>query len=271
MPRRKWTKERVLAQIRRLHSRGERLSARRVQSLGLGGMVATAYRLFGSWRDAIEQAGVHEPVSRARKWNRERIVAAIRGLARQGQDVSFAAVRRAEPRLVQAAYRHPELGNWGNALRAAGLGASSHGRRRSWSRQQIINEIQAMARAGSSLAFSHARRTNPKVVSAACSPRHFGAWGNAVAAAGFDYEEHRRRRRWTRERILATIRHLRAQGHPLSASELERAAWGALVAAARKPAMFGSWRHAVESAGIDYDQVRHASRNTTVRAAPADG
>lgn len=258
MPRLKWTRDRILLELRRLDARGERLSARRMRAIGLGGMVTTAYRLFGSWREALEEAGVEAPASRPRKWTLERIVVEVRRLASEGQDVSYAAMRGSSPRLVQAAYRHPELGNWSKALEAAGLAPEKYQKRKRWSRQKIIEEVQAMEARAESLAFAAARDSQPNLVSVACSGRHFGSWAKAVAAAGFDYESFRRRRRWTRERILATIKRLHAKGDLLTAARLKESGQGALVVAARKPSMFGSWRDAVECAGIDYEEVRRA-------------
>ncbi len=234
-----------------------------MQAVGLGGMVATAYKLFGTWRKAIEAAGVDAPVTRERKWPLERILAEIRRMAREGLDVSFGAVHRLQPRLVEAAYRHPALGNWRKALEMAGLDPTEHQQRQQRSRQSIIEAIQAMADRGESLGFGAARGRWPRLVAAACSRQHFGSWAKAVQAAGFDYEAHRQRQRWTRERILATIKHLHADEHPLTGAWLKRTGWGALVAAARRPSMFGSWRDAVECAGIDYESVRQAGLAAT--------
>jgi hypothetical protein len=265
MSRYRWTKDRILLEIRRQHARGEDLSVRRMRAIGLGGMVTTAYRLFGTWRRAIAEAGVAAPVVRARRWSVERIVAEIRRLAGDGNDTSYSEARRVAPALVSAAYRHPELGNWSKALEAAGLSPEGSRPRERWTRQKIVDEIQGMEDSGASLAFGAARELNSRLVGAACSRRHFGSWGGAVRAAGFDYDAYRARRRWTRERIIATIKHLHAGGVALTTSSVRRSGWSSLLEAARKPTMFGSWREAVECAGIDYEQVRRASETAGIR------
>lgn len=260
MPRLRWTKDRILLEIRRLHARGEPLTARHMRSIGLGGMVTTAYKLFGGWREAIAQAGATAPEGRARNWTVERIVAEVRGMAAQGRDLSYSGALEANPRVVAAAYRNPELGNWGRALEAAGLAPEAHRRRGAWTRQAIIEQIRGLAAQGRPLSFGAARAARPDLVAAACSERHFGSWERAVAAAGLDYDGIRRRRRWTPERIVAAIKHLHASGGPLTTTALRRGGWAGLVAAARRPGMFGSWRDAVECAGIDYEQARRAAR-----------
>lgn len=259
MPRFKWTRDRILLEIRRLAARGERLSTRRMSAIGLGGMVTAAYALFGTWRKAIDESGVDAPRSRARHWTVERITIEIRRMVAEGEDVSHSGARRVNGRLVAAAYRHPELGNWGKALQAAGLDPEEHRRRRRWSRDRIVKEIQGRAARGESPAFGATVDDDPGLVAAACNKRHFGSWAAAVEAAGFDYDRCRRRHRWTREGILATIKQLHADGALLSTSGLKRSGWASLVATAAKPSMFGSWRDAVECAGIDYEEVRRAS------------
>jgi hypothetical protein len=259
MPRIKWTRDRILLEIRRLHGRGEDLSVRHLRSVGLGGMVTTAYRLFGTWREAISEAGVEPQVLRPRLWSVDRILSDIRRLAAEGRDMSYAAMRVSAPRLVTAACRNPQLGNWTRALEAAGVAASRHARRGAWTAQRIVDGIQEMVARKEPLAFGDARREQPKLVRAACDPRHFGSWGAAVRAAGVDYDECRKRREWTRERVLATIKHLHEGGVPLTTTGVRRSGWSCLVEAARKPAMFGNWREAVECAGIDYEEQRRLS------------
>ena len=259
MPRIKWTRDRILLEIRRLHARGEDLAVRHLRSVGLGGMVTTAYRLFGTWRQALAEAGVETQAPRPRRWSLERIQSDIRQLAAEGRDLSYAAMRASVPRLVTAAYRHPQLGNWTRALEAAGVATDKYARRGDWTAQRIVAEIRGMAERGESLAFGEARRHQPKLVRAACDPRRFGAWGAAVRAAGVDYDACRRRREWTRERVLATIKHLHQARVPLTTTGVRRSGWSCLVEAARKPAMFGCWREAVECAGIDYEEQRRLS------------
>lgn len=258
MARIKWTRDRIVLEIRRLHARGERLTSRRMGAIGLGGMVTTAYKLFGSWRAAVQAAGVPEPEPEPHRWTLERITNEILRLAREGRPLSYAQVRKTNRALVDAAYRHPALGNWERALQAAGLEPDQHQQRKRRTRQSIIDEIRQISGRGEPLSFAHVRAQYPRLASAAVSESQFGSWAAAVEAAGFDYEEHRQRRRWTRERILATIKRLHAAGQPLNSTWLGRNGYGALVVAARRPGMFGSWPDAVECAGIDYEQARRA-------------
>lgn len=255
MQRQKWTSERILLEIRRLHARGERLSVRRLRDLGLGGMVTTAYKFFGDWRSALQAAEVEAPPASHSKWSRERILLDIRRLAREGHQLSFSAARRLCPPLVQAALRHPDFGSWGAALAAAGLEPAEHEQRRHWSRESILAALRELRTAPGGLSPTSVRSAHPDLFAAAISPRYFGSWAAAVRSAGLEYQE-RVRHHWTRESVLKAIKQIHAQGGRLTVSWLRTHGWGSLVAAARKPSMYGTWRDAVESAGLDYDAVR---------------
>jgi hypothetical protein len=70
-----------------------------------------------------------------------------------------------------------------------------------------------------------------------------------------NYEDIRKYKVWTNQRILECIRELHQQGEDLSwrhVCELDPA----LAAAAVKKHHFGSWRAALEGAGLDYEQIR---------------
>lgn len=256
-----WTRDRVLLELGRLNGQGEELKTRRLQTRGQGGLVAAAYRLFGSWREALAAAGLRAAPVRRHRHATEDLLAAIVRHAEAGHDVSCASLRQRDPRLVRAVYRDPELGSWTVALERVGL--QNRGRRGRWSREAIVEEITRMAARGDDLCARAVRTRNRRLVSAACRPQHFGSWRAALSAAGVEADRWRERRRWSRDRVLKTLKELNALGLPLSTAWLQRNGHSSLVTVARRPSMFGSWRDAVEAAGIDYDQVRRAARSRT--------
>ncbi|MFQ6132312.1 MAG: hypothetical protein ACE5R4_09780 [Armatimonadota bacterium] len=260
MGQRKWTRERVLREIRRLHRSGESLSTRSLARLGYGGMVSTARKpsFFGGWRNAIRAAGLDPEVvcRRPRKWTRERIVRRIRELWEAGEDLSHRAAKRRHQYLVVAAADHPDVGSWRAALAAAGLDYAEVSRHRRWSRKRIIAAIRDMHARGHSLSLAQATKRHGSLVSAASSARHFGSWAKAVRAAGLDYGGIRKTRRWTRGDILRTIRRLHREGEELNNSSMRRLGYRGMMEAARREASLGSWAAAIEAAGLDYDSIR---------------
>lgn len=86
--------------------------------------------------------------------------------------------------------------------------------------------------------------------------RYFGSWRAAVEYAGLNYENIRKYRMWTRERILNRIRQLHSQGEDLSWRHVSTQIDPQLAAAATKRKHFGSWRNAIEAAGLNYSKIR---------------
>lgn len=86
--------------------------------------------------------------------------------------------------------------------------------------------------------------------------RYFGSWRLAVEFAGLNYEDIRRYKTWSRDRIVERIRELSEKGEDLSWRHVSTKVDPQLAAAATKKKHFGSWRNAVVSAGLNYSQIR---------------
>lgn len=125
---------------------------------------------------------------------------------------------------------------------------------RKWSKETILGEILGRHAAGEDLSYSGMSRNDLSLLRAAA--RYFGSWQEAVERAGLDYAEIRKYRVWTDERILARIRELSAQGADLSWRHVSMKLDPGLAAAAAKKGHFGSWKAALEQAGLDYEQIR---------------
>ena len=125
---------------------------------------------------------------------------------------------------------------------------------RKWSKESIGLEILSMYESGETLNYSSIANNNLALLRAAT--RYFGTWEAAVNFAGLDYDAIRRYKSWTRERIIARIQELHAQGVDLSWRNVCLNVDPQLAAAATKKSHFGSWREALESSGLDYDAIR---------------
>ncbi len=123
-----------------------------------------------------------------------------------------------------------------------------------WSRESIALEILSMYESGENLNYSAVADNNLTLLRAAT--RYFGTWEAAVRFAGIDYDNIRKYRSWTRERIVSRIRELHEQGTDLSWRNVCINIDPQLAAAATKKSHFGSWREALEASGLDYDTIR---------------
>ncbi|MGC8667952.1 MAG: homing endonuclease associated repeat-containing protein [Chthonomonadales bacterium] len=127
-----------------------------------------------------------------------------------------------------------------------------------WSKDTIAAEIRKMAAAGEPL--NYARVAHQRVALLRAATRYFGSWWAAVEFAGLDYIKIRRYNAWSPQAIVERIRELHARGEDLSWRYVSTVLDPQLAAAATKKKHFGSWRAAIEAAGIDYETVRRYKR-----------
>ena len=242
----RWSAERVLTEIRQWKEKGEALYANHVR-LNYQELLAASIRYYGSWQKAVEAAGIsYEAVRKYRKWSKEVIVEEIRSLAARGFDLSFRSMALSQHNsMVYAAIRPKYFGDWRAALEAAGLASEEIYRYRSWDMEGILEEIRRLQTEGADLSSKSMDESSNKLI--ATARRRFGNWGRALESAGINYDDIRRRRRWTRESVAQGILELKAQGVKLITPEVKKAN-PSLFAAACKKHFYGTWKKALKAA-----------------------
>jgi hypothetical protein len=125
-----------------------------------------------------------------------------------------------------------------------------------WSREKIVGRIKELADQDADLSYNTMSRERQGLLAAA--NYHFGSWGEAVTAAGIDYDRDVRRiPKWTPERIVEAIQEASDSGADLSwTSVTNDERYSALAYAAIRETQFGSWDAALEAAGEDPSSVR---------------
>jgi len=123
-----------------------------------------------------------------------------------------------------------------------------------WNQDNIASEILRRHEAGLDLSYSGMTREDLPLLRAAT--RYFGSWQAAVEYSGLNYDDIRKYKHWTNDRIIERIRELYAQGADLSWRHVSLTLDPSLAAAATKKSHFGSWREALEASGLDYDAIR---------------
>ncbi len=119
----RWARDEIIKRICELHDEGEDLldPTFKVRHRSLY-LAACAHRYFGSWRRAVEGAGLnHEKMRESRVWTRKRILRTIKRLAREGKPLGWAYIEQHEPGIYRAARRKENFGSWANALLKAGV------------------------------------------------------------------------------------------------------------------------------------------------------
>ena len=246
-----WSKDRIVARIRQLRAEGAALSYNRVATERQGLLSAASYH-FGSWRKAVEAAGIpyEREVRRVPKWTGERITHAIGQAREAGVDLSWTSIskNRDYSGMAYAAIRSSRFGSWDGALRAAGIDPAGVRRYESWSEAKVIQRIKERAQEGRDLNSKAMQQQDCKLFNAAL--KRYESWEAALKAAHVNPELVYKRRRWDRERIKRDIGALWCNGTDLAAPYM-RKHHSALYSAACK--YFGSWTDARKACGIRKD------------------
>ena len=235
-----WTAPDVLNAIRRLHEKGVRLRRKKVPVR----LYEIGRRLFGTWRAAVETAGLnYEEVSGVRRWRRKRVIERIQQIAAAGVPLNSTHVQQHYPFLHRAAIKlFPH--SWAKALQAAGLDPDEHKMARgTWDEQKAIQWVRNRAAGKQSLLARDAPRDLLGFVQ-----RQLGmGWAAFVESLGLTYPGVKKCLDWSKGKLLSEIRRWHALGHRLNyrAVKLE---YQALIHQSRK--YFGSWDRARAAAGV---------------------
>lgn len=119
---RRWNRFEIIQQMRRMSASGRSLR-RRYLARRNPGLVAAAYKYFGSWRKALAAAGLDpEQFGAQTVWNSERIIEAILLRAVKREPLGSTTVRPASLKTAAVS----EFGSWAAALESAGLDPQAH-------------------------------------------------------------------------------------------------------------------------------------------------
>jgi hypothetical protein len=249
-----WDKTRIKAELKKLHRAGVHLSynalARKKQSL----VSAAAYH-FGSYRAAIEASGIdYAEVTRRPRWTKQLIIRLIKQARKKDQDLHWSAVTKRRDELGRAAFAslQPRLfGRWDRALQAAGLDADEVSRYRRWDRNTIAFELRSRSQDKEPVNSGAIQQDDSGLHAAAV--RHFGTYDKALKAAKVDPAKVRRRRTWTKEEVIRSLKSAKRAGTHLADSSI-RQEDPALYGAATR--LFGSFSKARKVAGIKLKPAR---------------
>jgi len=202
MARLSWDKPEILQSLKKLHKEGKDLSytqlAKKMQPL----VSAAAYH-FGSYRNAVEKAGIpYSEIVRRPRWTKQHIIKLIKQAKRDGEDLHWSAVTKRGDELGRAAFAalQPRLfGSWDRALHGAGLDADEISQYRKWNKESIVFELKSRHREQEALNSGAVQKEDPGLHAAAV--RHFASYDNALRAAKVDPAKIRRRQRWTKEEV----------------------------------------------------------------------
>ncbi|HPP28639.1 MAG TPA: hypothetical protein PLV57_19200 [Phycisphaerae bacterium] len=241
----------MIRTILKMELEGASLKSRHVRVVDPS-LMAAATRHFGCWGKAMTAAGIDfEAVTNRRAWTVGRVIKAIHQLDRQGVALNYASVRKVDGGLPQAARKL--LGSWDSALHTAGYDPERvRASRCPWTHDEIIDLIRDRAAAGLPVASYNVAPQSAETA----SRRLFGSWKAALRAAGVPNPS-AEFPIWTKVTVIEGILLRQQAGEALHCFAAAHQA-PRLYDAARR--LFGSWREALDEAGIDPDIVRRRRR-----------
>lgn len=189
MPGRVWTKDKLIAEIKRLHAEGADLSPTAIQVTNSALFSSARSRShFGSWRGAIEAAGLdYDDLQRVKqRWSREAIIECIREMHLEGHDLLDPKFKIKNRSLYLAACAHRYFGSWRRAVEMAGLDHETMRESRIWTRPRILRTIRQLAQEGKPLGWAYIEEHQPGIYRAARRKENFGSWAGALQAAGVE-------------------------------------------------------------------------------------
>ncbi len=184
---RKWSRDSIGLEIISLYQQGEILSYSHVAQHQVA-LLRAAARYFGSWRAAVESAGLNYDDIRCYKiWSRSRIIDRINELFEKGEDLSWRQISTVvDPQLAAAATKHKHFGSWKSAVSAAGLDYALIRRYREWDTETIKAKIVELHKKNIDLNAKYMEEYDITLITAA--RRRFESWDQALTAAGLDYK-----------------------------------------------------------------------------------
>ncbi|MCC6425077.1 MAG: hypothetical protein IT447_16510 [Phycisphaerales bacterium] len=211
----KWSSTDLLKAIRQLHRQGYDLSYNALARTHQAIISASAY-YFGSYRKAVVQAGFdYDQIRKKPKWSEQKIVAVIRKLRRDGEDLNWRSVilRRDEVgRAASAAVKPHLFGSWNEAVEAAGLNPRRVSRYRRWTAEEVVTVLRQRNERKLPINALAIQRELPGLYTAAV--RHYGAYDFAIREADIDPATIRQRRIWSRPQVSRYLRAFeRTHGH----------------------------------------------------------
>jgi hypothetical protein len=240
----KWTRELLAAELRRLHSDGVPITTPELYRLRRFDLLNAARQLVGGIPGARRIARVPDPLPQGRAsndgWDAKGVIAEILDRHAEGEPLAYSRVPQALRRAGDNYY-----GSWQAAIERAGLDYGSIRLRRAGrDPDELLGELRQLAQDR-----PEATRVEIYSLPIAQSVKYsFGSLEAGLRAAGlvgWPRLEHQR----TPDRTVTVemVRARHAMGRPMTPSSVHKAD-ARLYRAARRH--FGSWDRAVEAAGL---------------------
>jgi phosphoesterase RecJ-like protein len=148
-------------------------------------------KIFGSWKKAIEMANIdYTKITKRARWTEENVIEELKNLSEE--NLIDKNLRKNYSKLYNACIKL--FGSRKNALIAAGINYEDTLMNVPWTRDRVISSIQMYHLNSIPLNFKFISMHHTKLRKTA--EKFFGSWGDAISAAGLDYEAVKKNKGW---------------------------------------------------------------------------
>jgi hypothetical protein len=182
------------------------------------------------------------------KWSEKRVQTEISKRYVEGQTLRASDINKGNTKLYNAARRY--FGNWRNAIESCGINYKevSSFTKGDISKEDLIASIKRLYADGINIRSEFIKINYGNLFGQA--QKYFGSWGDAVVLAGIDYSDFKRTRIcYSKEQIISKINKRKASNKSLSTLSVRKEDPRLYNSAIK---IFGDWKTAIESSGIDY-------------------
>lgn len=185
---RKWNQEKIVDEIKKLYEAKENLTSNYCQK-NRTALIVAANRHIGSWKKAIELAGIEyssiRKTSGYKRWSKKSVVNNLKYLDAEGTEMSQSNIRKINQELILACERL--FGSFKCACAESGIDYYKHYKgNKEYTDESVIAEILNLYKIGEALSLTDMKFNHGGLYTA--SLNRFGSWGNALKASGMDYE-----------------------------------------------------------------------------------
>jgi hypothetical protein len=187
-------------------------------------------------------------------WDKTEILATLKKLHKQGEDLSYNSLAKKMQSLVSACAYH--FGSYRQAVVHAGIEYAEISRRPRWTKTAIIKLIKESRRSGGELHWSAVCKRRDdlgRAAFASLQPRLFGSWDRALHAAGLDADDVNQYRKWTRDTVVTELKARHRESMPLNSGAIQKDDPSLHAAAVRH---FAGYDQALRAAKLDPEKVR---------------
>lgn len=183
-------------------------------------------------------------------WSEETVVKEIRARVKNEQSLNFSVLRKEDNGLYVAASKTFD-GGMREAVAFAGFDYDEYHTQNVWSEKKIIDQITEHYNKGFPIS-SKAMQKQDKNLYNACIT-HFGNYGSAIAASGYDYQQIRIQQSLSKQDVHTRLLKRVEKGLLLNDDAIQSCD---TVLYRAMYTQFGTFQKAIESMGLDYASVR---------------